>query len=126
MKKRMSAIVLVLAMIFSISASAAVPRWNSGATITPEVYFSGIKATCALDITTGDSNAAITGSMTLSRGGTTICTWSDLSGKGDPTFSRSCTSTQIVKGTYTLSYSITIKSSLGTDYISDSDTFTYR
>lgn len=126
MKKRISAIALTLAMIFSISASASVFRWDSGATITPEVYFSGIKATCGLDITTGDNNATITGSMTLARGGTTICTWNDLSGKGDPTFSRSCTSTQIVKGTYTLSYNITIKSSLGTDRISDSDTFTYR
>ena len=125
MKKRMSAIVLVLAIIFSISASAAVPRWNSGATIIPDVSFSGIKATCSLDITTADKNASITGSMTLSKGGTTICTWNDLSGKGSPIFSRSCTSTKIVSGTYTLSYNLVITSSLGTDRISDSDTFTY-
>ncbi|BDF69236.1 hypothetical protein CE91St41_02170 [Oscillospiraceae bacterium] len=126
MKKRISAIALVLAMIFSISASAAVLRWDSGATIAPDVTFSGIKATCVLDITTGDDNATVTGSMTLSKGGTTICTWSGLSGSGDPTFSKSCTNTQIVPGTYTLSYNLTIKSSLGTDRISDSATFVYR
>ena len=126
MKKRISVLVLVLAIIFSISASASVLRWDSGATIAPDASFSGIKATCSLSITTVDDNASVTGSMTLSKGGTTICTWSDLSGTGSPMFSRSCTSTKIVPGTYTLSYNLTIKSSLGTDRISDSATFVYR
>lgn len=126
MKKRISAIVLVLAMIFSISASAITPRYNNDIDIIPDVSFSGIKATCVLDITTGDSSATITGSMTLSKGSTTICTWSDLSGKGDPIFSRSCTSTQIVTGTYTLSYNLTVKGVNGTDHVKNSVNFVYR
>lgn len=127
MKKRISAIVLVLAMIFSISASASVLRWKNDIDLTPDVAFSGIKATCSIIVSTGDDTAKVSGSMTLSKGGTTICTWSGLSGSGDPiVFSKACTNTQIVKGTYTLSYNLTVSGIHGTDYISDSDTFTYR
>ncbi len=126
MKKRISAVALILAMIFSISASAAVLRYKNDVDITPNATFSGIKATCTLVITTGDSSATTTGSMTLSKGNTTICTWSGLSGKGDPTFTKSCTSTLVVPGTYTLSYDLTVKGTKGTDYISDSFTFVYR
>lgn len=126
MKKRISALVLVLAMIFSISASASVLRWNNDIDITPDVTFSGIKATCYLDVSTNDSTATISGSMTLSKGSTTICTWSGLSGKGDTTFTKSCTNTSIVPGTYTLSYNLTVKGVRGTDYISDSFNFIYR
>lgn len=102
MKKRISALVLVLALMASVTASA---RWSDTGAIDCGLTFSGTTANCLVNIIANDSSTNINCTVKLMRGGSTIATW-PLTGKGQATLTKTmgCTSGQ----TYTLQVTGTV------------------
>lgn len=119
MRKRISAAVLLLAMLFSVSAAAISPRWDSGARCTARVSFSGNSATCTLKVTTASSSDKITATITLTKDGRELASWVNYTGTGELEFSKSITNANVTSGTYRMSYHVVITGSGGTDTIDD-------
>ena len=113
MKKRISALVLVLALMASVTASA---RWEDTYTISPTLTFSGTTAVCGVTIIAENSSVDIDCTVKLMRGGSTIATW-PLSGKGQATLNKTmgCTSGQ----TYTLQITGTVGRDSISKYVSN-------
>lgn len=72
-KRRLSALVLALALVMSLAVSAA-PRYNVTSTCTPILSISGGTASCGLRVD-ADSGAEIKGTLTLYRGSTEVESW---------------------------------------------------
>ena len=102
MKKRISALVLVLALMASVTASA---RWDDAHSVDCSLTFSGTTAVCGVTITANNSSTNIDCTVKLMRGGSTIATW-PLTGTGYATLNKTmgCTSGQ----TYTLQVTGTV------------------
>lgn len=119
-KTKLSAILLTLLLMLSVTANAQgiMPRWNATGYCTPVLSFSGTTATCIADIW-ADSDAEISGTMTLYRvsGGRDyyVSSWS-LSGTSSVYKKGTCS---VTKGeTYRLVVDVTVSGSNGTDNIS--------
>lgn len=118
MKTRISALVLALTLVFSISASAAT-RTNNTFLASP-----GIKATsrgviCTMVISSADTSLTVSGTITLYKDNAYVTSWS-VSGRNI-----SKTYPQVSSGTYRMEFDLTIKGVDGTDYFSGSDEVTY-
>ena len=102
MKKRISALVLVLALMASVTASA---RWNDTSSIDCNLTFSGTTANCLVSIFAENTSTDINCTVKLMRGGRTIATW-PLTGTGRATLTKTmgCTSGE----TYTLQVTGTV------------------
>ena len=96
MKKRISALVLVLALMASVTASA---RWGDTYSCNRSLTFSGTTANGSVKIDAESSSTKIDCTVKLMRSGTAIATW-PLTGTGSATLTKTmgCTSGQ----TYTL------------------------
>ena len=111
MKKRISALVLVLALMASVTASA---RWGETYACDRRLTFSGTTATCSVKVTANDSSTKINCTVKLMRGGT--ATW-PLTGTGSATLTKTmgCTSGQ----TYTLQITGTCGADRINEYVSN-------
>lgn len=118
MKKRISALVFALAIIFSISASAAT-RTNNPILVTPTVVATSSDVTCTLDVSSDSGSVTVSGTVTLYKDGSRIASWSVTSPNFEKTYIPGG------KGTYRMDYSITVKGSAGTDRLSGSEKDTY-
>ena len=108
MKKRISALVLVLALMASVTASA---RWDDAHSIDYSLTFSGTTAVCGVTIIAENSSVNIDCTAKLMRGGTIIESW-PLKGTGYVTLTgtKGCTSGQL--------YTLQITGNVGRDPIS--------
>ena len=108
MKKRISALVLVLALMASVTASA---RWDDTHSIDYSLTFSGTTANCFVRIVANDTSTDIDCTVKLMRSGTIIASW-PLTGKGRATLTETmgCTSGQL--------YTLQITGNVGRDPIS--------
>jgi len=115
MKKKLSAVTLVVILVFSLSISAFA-RWNSTDICYTTLSFSGTTANCGLNVETINSSDKITAKLELKNpSGTVIKTWSNITGTGYLSFGD--TYSPVSKGTYTLVATVTVTGSNGTDNI---------
>ena len=102
MKKRIIPLILLLAMLLSLSAYAASPRVM---TILPAISFDGTTANCRVSVSADRSTDQISAVIQLWNGSTRIARWTD-SGTGYLLFSNSAT---VSKGkTYELTVDVKI------------------
>ena len=124
MAKRISSVVVLLILVFSLSISASA-RWDNAYRCVPTLDFSGHSISCAASITPTEATAKITASMVLYRvnsNGTlsTCATWPNKTGTGYLSLSGRYPSAQS-GGTYRLVVTGTVKDNTGSHSIS-----TYR
>ena len=114
MKKRISVLVLMLALLASVTAHAAV-NWDGTFNCDRKLSFRGTTAECFVEVEANEDTARIDATVKLMRGGSTVATW-PLTGTGSATLTETmgCTSGQ----TYTLQVTGTVSGSFGTDNIS--------
>lgn len=129
MKAKVGSMLLVVAMVLSLSISASAaaggdisPMYDSAGRCSPSLIFSGKTATCIVKVDANESTAKITATMTLykieSNGILTrITSWSNLTGTGSLNISKPY-SVPSTGYNYRLSVSGTIKDSTGTHSIS--------
>ena len=102
LKKRIIPLILLLAMLLSLSAYAASPRVM---TILPAISFDGTTANCRVSVSADRSTDQISAVIQLWNGSTRIARWTD-SGTGYLLFSNSAT---VSKGkTYELTVDVKI------------------
>ena len=102
LKKRIIPLILLLAMLLSLSAYAASPRVM---TILPAISFDGTTANCRVSVSADRSTDQISAVIHLWNGSTRIARWTD-SGTGYLLFSNSAT---VSKGkTYELTVDVKI------------------
>ena len=87
LKKRIIPLILLLAMLLSLSAYAASPRVM---TILPAISFDGTTANCRVSVSADRSTDQISAVIQLWNGSTRIARWTD-SGTGYLLFSNSAT-----------------------------------
>ena len=120
MKKRVSALVLALALVFSVSAAAVTTRYTNPIDVWPDIVASRSGVKCSVDIApTPGTRLTVSGTVTLYRDGEYVTTWSVSS----PEFKETYTPT--LRGTYRMDYNITVKGPAGTDHLTGSKTDTY-
>lgn len=107
MKKRVFAIVVLVAVLLTMTVSAVTPRTK---TISPGLYFDGKTARCSLTVVADKSSDSISATIQLCKGSSVVKTWTE-SGTGYIGFSD--TYTVSTTGNYTLTASVTIN---GTTY----------
>lgn len=73
MKKRVSALLLLLVMALTLWASAA-PRYSTLYKVSPRLSFSGTTANCSM-IVEADKGTSITATMTLYHNGEEVKAW---------------------------------------------------
>ena len=129
MKAKVGSMLLVVAMVLSLSISASAaagsdisPMYSSVGNCTPSLVFSGKTATCIVNVDANESTAIITVTMTLykieSNGVLTWkAGWSNLTGTGHLNVSKPYSGIT-AKCNYRLSVSGTVKDSTGTHSIS--------
>lgn len=129
MKAKVGSMLLVVAMVLSLSISASAaaggdisPMYDSVGRCTPSIIFSGRNATCIANVKANESTAKITVTMTLykieSNGVLTWkAGWSNLTGTGRLDVSKPYSGTT-PKCNYRLTISGTVKDSTGTHPIS--------
>lgn len=119
MRKRVSALVLALAIIFSISATAATPRFVNPISSQAKLTLTSSGATCIVNISSFSSGLTVSGTVTLYRNDNYLTSWNVDSLYFSETY------TPITKGNYRMDYNITVKGSAGTDYVTGSEKGTY-
>ena len=120
MVKRVSAITLVLALIFSIGAAAATPRYVNPIDLNANVVASSSGVKCSVDITgTPGAKITATGTVTLYRDGKYLTSWSVDSLYFSETY------TPVSRGTYRMDFDITVRGAAGTDHLTGSRSDTY-
>ena len=119
MKKRVSALVLTLALLFSVSAAAAVPRVVNPIVVTPKITVSSAGAICSVKITSDSSGLTASGTVSLYRDGKFVTSWPVSSLKFSQTY------TPVVRGAYRMDYDITVKGPAGSDHLTGSASDTY-
>lgn len=127
-RSRLLAVVLVMMMALSITATAITPRWNSTLNCLPKFSISGSTASCGLTVTGMTSKDSISGTVILYRveNGdeyTKLNSWS-ISGTGKASIAK--THSPVGAGTYEMAYDVTVSGSNGTDHILDSRTVVKR
>ena len=118
MKKRVSALVLALIIVFSVSAVAAVPRNVNPIDLVPSMRASSSGVTCSLKIT-AYATVTVSGTVTLYRNDSYVTSWPVTGLRFNETY------TPVSKGTYRMDYDITVKGSAGSDHLTGSDEVTY-
>ena len=118
MKKRITALTLLLAMCMTLCAHAVEPRTWNDFDYRPILSVSGTTATAKVTVT-AESTAKITITATLYANGSSLATWT-TSGTGSATLSKSWTKDAISKGNCELEYTITVRGSAGYDTVTDS------
>ena len=78
MKKKISALALVLVLLLSVTAFA---RWEGEDLCRPSLNFSGTTAVCTVRVSSDNSSAKINATVKFMRGGSTLATW-PLTGTG--------------------------------------------
>lgn len=123
MKKRVSALLLALTLIFSVSAAATTPetRAVNPITVTAQITVSRSGASCVVKITPRKpaSKYSVSGTVSLYKNGKFITSWTVDSLKFNKTY------TSVSKGTYRMDYDITVKGPAGSDHFTDSRSNTY-
>lgn len=120
MKKRVSALVLALAIIFSISAAAATPRNVNPFNHRAVVVASSSGVVCTLNILpTPGTKLTVSGTVTLYKNDSYLTSWSVTSTSFKQTY------TPGAKGTYRMDFDITVKGSAGSDHVTGSTSDTY-
>lgn len=117
MKKRVSALVFALALIFTISASAVSPRTINPMSHTERITASSSGVTCIVDIT--GSKLTASGTVTLYKNGSQVASWTVSSLYFSKTY------TPGGKGNYRMDYDITVKGPNGTDRLTGSESDNY-
>lgn len=120
MKKRISALILALALIFSVSAAAATPRLANPIRPKATLTVTGSGAQCELAINPSGVTVSVSGTVSLYRDGKFLDSWSVTSGS----FSKTYTS-GITKGLYRMDYDVIVKGPYGTDSVEGSTTYDY-
>lgn len=120
MKKRVSALALALALIFSISAAAATPRYANPISYDASLVVTRSGATCELDIYPSGVKVTVSGTVTLYKDGNYQTSWSMSSTSFAKTYAKNITS-----GLYSMEYDLTVKGPYGTDSISGSVDYNY-
>lgn len=121
MRRRIPAAVLLLTLLLYVGASAASPRWNSGARCSPGLTVNSKSAACQLYVEAASSDHEIVATVELTRDGDFLASWNYVRGSGgildfSKTYSRANT---LPAGTYRMSYTVEISGSSGTDTIVD-------
>lgn len=118
MKKRVSALVLALSLLFTISTAAVTPRSVNPINFVPNVTASSTQVTCKVRIT-AYAPVSVSGTITLYRDDSYLISWpiNDLEFKK--------TYTPVRSGEYRMEYDITVKGAAGTDYLTGSEFDTY-
>ena len=119
MKKRVSALFLALALIFSISAAAATPRAKNPFTHSERITASSRGVTCVVDISSDSVKLTASGTVSLYKDGGFLKTRTVNS------LYFSVTYTPGGKGTYRMDYNIIVKGPNGSDSLSGSKSDTY-
>ena len=119
MRKRVSALVLALAIIFSISATAATPRFVNPISSSAKLTLTSSGATCIVDISSISSGLTVSGTVTLYRDNKYLTSWSVDSLYFSETY------TPIAKGKYRMDFNITVKGPSGSDRLTGSEEGTY-
>lgn len=119
MKKRITALTLLLAMCMTLCAHAVEPRTWNDFTCRPIFSVSGTTATGKVTVRATDSTAKITITATLYADGSSLATWT-TSGTGSATLNKSLTKDTISKGNCELKYTVTVRGSAGYDTVTDS------
>ncbi|BDF72824.1 hypothetical protein CE91St41_38070 [Oscillospiraceae bacterium] len=119
MKKRISTLVLALVLIFSVSATAATPRYVNPINCSPTLTLSRSGATCIVDISSFSSGLTVSGTVTLYRDNKYLTSWSVDSLYFSETY------TPIAKGKYRMDFNITVKGPSGSDRLTGSEEGTY-
>ena len=115
MKKRVSALALALALIFSISAAAATPRFNNPINCSPTLTVTRSGATCEFDVIANGASVTVSGTISLYKDGAFLKSWSVNSTSFSETYTRNISS-----GTYRMDYNVTVKGPYGTDSVKGS------
>lgn len=120
MKKRISALILAMALIFAVSAAAATPRAVNPIDVASSVSASSSGVTCSIRISAPPgSNITASGTVALYRNDGYVTSWAVNSLNFAKTY------TPALRGDYRMDYSITVKGSAGTDNLSGSEYDTY-
>lgn len=120
MKKRVSALVLVLALIFSVSAAAVTPRSANPIRPKATLTVNSSGALCELEINPSGVTVSVSGTVSLYRDGNFVKSWSVTS----DSFSETYTS-GITRGLYRMDYNVTVKGPYGSDSVKGSTTYDY-
>lgn len=120
MKKRVSALVLALALLFSVSAAAATPRSKNPIDYVTSFTVNSSGAHCGVTITAYNVSVSVSGTVTLYKDGKYLTSWSVSSTSFSKTYTKNITS-----GLYSMEYDLTVKGPYGTDSISGSVDYNY-
>lgn len=120
MKKRISAIVLALALLCSVSAAAATPRSSNPIKPKATLTVTSSGAQCKLAINPSGVTVSVSGTVSLYRDGEFLDSWSVTSDSFSETYTRSVT-----HGLYRMDYDVIVKGPYGTDSIESSVTYDY-
>lgn len=118
MKKRVSALVLALALLFAVSAAAVTTRKVNPVDILPNVAASSSGVTCTVKITSFAA-VSVSGTITLYRDNSYLTSWPINDLEFEKTY------TPVRSGEYRMEYDITVKGAAGTDYLTGSEFDTY-
>lgn len=118
MKKRVSALVLALIMVFSVSAAAVAPRNVNPIDLVAEISASSSGVGCSIKIT-AYATVTVSGTVTLYRNDSYVTSWTVTGLRFNKTY------TPVSKGTYRMDYDITVKGSAGSDHLTGSTSDTY-
>lgn len=115
MKKRLLAVALVVALVFSLNVNAFA-RWNSTESCEPRLSITGSTATCKLEVETNNSSDKISAKLELKNpSGRVVKTFGGLTGTGYLSYSN--TYSPVSTGTYTLVATVTVTGTNGNDTI---------
>lgn len=120
MKKRVSALALALALIFSVGAAAATPRSVNPIRPKAALVVTSSGASCQLTINPTGVTVSVSGTVSLYRDGSFVKSWSVTS----DSFSETYTS-GITRGLYRMDYNVTVKGPYGSDSVKGSTTYDY-
>lgn len=119
MKRRVSALVLALALIFSVSAAAVTSRANNP--IAPDYGLTVTRSGALCELYINPSvKVSVSGTVSLYRDGKFLDSWSVTSDSFSETYTGS-----ITHGLYRMDYDVTVKGPYGTDSVKGSTTYDY-
>ena len=120
MKKRVSALVLALALIFSISAAAATPRYNNPIDCNATLTVTSSGANCSFTIDSDGRAVTVSGTISLYKDGAFLKSWSINSTDFSQTYTKG-----ITHALYRMDYNVTVKGPYGTDNVKGSTSYDY-
>ena len=120
MRKRVSALVLALVLILSVSAAAATPRSINQFSHKKNIVASSSGVVCSVTISCQPgARLTASGTVTLYRDDSYVTSWQVSGLRFNQTY------TPVHRGTYRMDYDITVKGPAGKDHLTGSKSDTY-